>query len=109
MCEIVALWRFQRSVGRVGDRTVSSSCLPCFPSDRHFHRCSQPCFRLETWSINSSRCFLIARLLAVGHHLRLVLAILLRFDKRQCMAKTFILDDSGVGDALVLTEDAIGK
>src|SRR5580693_3822429 len=101
--------RFPRYVGRGGDRTASSSCLPPFPSARHFHRCSQPCFRLEAWSIDSSRCFLIARLLAVGHHLRLVPAILLRFDKRQCMAKTFVLDDSSVADALVLTEDTIGK
>src|SRR3981081_3897826 len=31
--------RFPRTVGRGGGRTVSLSCLPRFPSDRHFHRC----------------------------------------------------------------------
>src|SRR5271155_635054 len=104
MCGIAVLWRFPRSGG-----TWNSFIVPCFPSDRHFHRCCRPRFRVEAWSVNSSRCFLVTDFLAVSHHLCRVFEVLLRFNKRECMAKAFVLNDGGMADALILTEDTIGK
>ena len=85
---------------------IVSSMLSIRPS---FPPLLRPCFRFEVWSVNSSRCLLVSDFLAVGHDLRLVLEVLLRFNKRECMAKAFVLDDGSMADALVLTEDTIGK
>ena len=109
---VVAWWKCVKSPSLA----ISEGCgkRGTVPSFHAFHQtgisaAANGCFQFEAWSVNSSRCFLVTEFLAVGHDLRLVLKVLLRFNKRESMAKAFVLDDGGMADALVLTEDTIGK
>jgi hypothetical protein len=95
----------------VGERTVLSSGLPCFPSGRHFHgftRRRRIKFFLRQ-AVDLAGCLAIATLFAVGLNLRLALRILLCLDDGERMSQTLVLDDGGVADSLVFAEDAVGK
>src|SRR5260370_42253793 len=108
MCEIVDTDDFQ-GLWEGGDQTVSSSGLPRFPSDRHFHRWGRHDFCFVIGPVKLSASLLISKLLAVGPYLRLMLHILLRLDHSEGMAEAFVLDDGRVANPLIFTEDAIGK
>jgi len=93
----------------VGDRTVSSSGLPCFPSGRHFHRRGRLDFCFVVGPVELTRTLLVSALGAVGHHLGHVLDVLLRLDHSEGMAEAFVLDDGRMAYPLVLAEDPVGK
>ena len=71
--------------------------VPRFPSDRHFHRLGASAFFDEVWPVDARGLFLIAGLLAVGHHLRLALEFLLCLHERQRMTESLVLDDRSCG------------
>jgi hypothetical protein len=99
-------WRFPKSVGRGGDGTASSSVFHPFDQTgistaaRGYVEFARECW----WSVDLSSSLLVADLLAVVLHLRLVLYVLLRLDQDQRMAETLVLDDSGVTESLILAE-----
>ena len=88
---VKSLWAISKVCGKRG--TVSS--FHAFHQTGISTAACQPRFRFEAWTINSSRSLLVTEFLAVGHDLRLVLAILLRLDDRQYMAEALVLDDCG--------------
>ena len=71
--------------------------LPGFPSGRHFHRfCRRRARLFIIGAVDFSWVLLIAELLAVGLHLRLVLDLLSRLDQRQSVAEPLVLDNGRV-------------
>jgi len=102
---IDVLCRFPRTVGREGNSFMFSSLSirPSFPprAPRRFSVCSSA-HRVD----EGSSC---SRSLATGLHFRLALYVLLRFDDRESMAESLVLDDRSVAHTLVFAEEAIGK
>src|SRR5450755_4251857 len=109
MCGITGSLVISKVCGKGGKRTASSSCFYPFQQTvistaNGFRR-----FWLVVRSINTSRVFLVARLLAVRHDLRSLLEVLMRLDDRKRMAEALVLDNRGMADSLVLTKGAVGK
>ena len=78
--------------------------VPRFPSARHFHR-----FGRRDDFYRARQPFRVAVLLTVGSYLWSLPRILLRFDQRQRMTESLVLDDGCWVDSLVLVEDPVGK